>query len=45
MKLTLFSDGYHWDFESAMRSPSAPAGTAPTYSDTGTAACNGGEHS
>jgi hypothetical protein len=43
MKLTLFSDGYHWDFESAMRSPSAPNTAPPSWSDSGTAACNG-EH-
>jgi hypothetical protein len=41
MKLTLGSDGYRWDFQSALESPTAPAGTPPTYSDTGTAGCNG----
>lgn len=41
MKLTLGFDGYRWDYESAVESPSAPAGTPPTYSDTGSGGCNG----
>ena len=44
MKLTLLSDGYNWDYESALRSPAAPAGTSATYSDTGSARCHGGFH-
>ena len=43
MKFRLYPDGYSWDYESAMESPSAPAGTPPTYSDKGYAPCNGGE--
>ena len=42
MKLRLAPDGYTWDYESAMESPTAPAGTPPTYSDKGAATCNGG---
>jgi hypothetical protein len=42
MKLTLEHNGYDWDFQSAMESPTAPAGSAPTYSDTGSASCNSG---
>jgi len=41
MKLTLYSDAYRWNFQSAMVSPTAPAGTPPTYSDSGVAPCNG----
>jgi len=41
MKFRLFPDGYSWDYESAMESPTAPAGTAPTYSDKGVGTCNG----
>ena len=41
MKLRLFSDGYSWDYQSALLSPSAPAGTPATYSDTGYGSCNG----
>jgi acid phosphatase type 7 len=41
MKLTLRPDGYDWDYESAMESPAAPAGTPPTYSDSGSGSCNG----
>jgi hypothetical protein len=41
MKLTLDHDSYSWDFESALVNPSAPAGTPPSYSDTGSAACHG----
>ena len=40
MKLKLKPDGYRWDYESAMESPTAPAGTPATYSDTGSGACN-----
>jgi hypothetical protein len=42
MKLTLNPFGYGWDFESALRSPTAPAGDPATYSDTGSANCHGG---
>lgn len=41
MKLTLQPDGYKWDYQSAMESREAPAGTPATYSDSGSAACNG----
>jgi hypothetical protein len=41
MKLTLDQNSYSWDFESSLESPSAPAGTPPTYSDTGSARCHG----
>lgn len=41
MKFTLGAGWYKWDYESAMESPSAPPGTPPTYSDTGTGKCNG----
>ena len=41
MSLRLGRNGYRWDYESAMKSPDAPAGTPPTYSDTGSARCHG----
>jgi acid phosphatase type 7 len=41
MKLTLNHNSYEWDFQSALENPKAPAGTAPTYSDTGSANCHG----
>jgi hypothetical protein len=41
MKFTLQDDGYTWDYESAMKSPTAPAGTPASYSDTGTGRCHG----
>jgi hypothetical protein len=41
MKLTLNHNSYSWDFESALKSPSAPAGTPATYSDTGSGKCHG----
>jgi len=34
-KLRLLPDGYTGDYESAMESPTAPAGTPPTYGDQG----------
>lgn len=40
MKLTLRPNGYSWDYESAMESPEAPAGTPVTYSDTGSGSCH-----
>jgi calcineurin-like phosphoesterase family protein len=40
MKLTLGDDHYSWSYQSAMVSPTAPAGTPPTYSDSGSARCN-----
>jgi hypothetical protein len=43
MKLTLKPNGYVWDYQSAMLSPSAPAGTPATYSDTGSGTCNGSQ--
>jgi hypothetical protein len=42
MKLRLGRGGYTWDFESALRSPTAPAGTPAAYSDTGSGQCHGG---
>jgi acid phosphatase type 7 len=41
MKFRLFSDGYSWDYQSALRNPSAPAGTPSSYSDSGFGTCNG----
>ncbi len=42
MKLSLLPDGYAWDYESAMRSPEAPAETPASYSDKGAGRCNSG---
>jgi hypothetical protein len=42
MALTLGEHGYAWDYESALLAPVAPGGTAPSYSDTGSASCHGG---
>ena len=42
MKLVLGPDGYTWDYKSAMESPTAPAGTPASYSDSGSGRCNGG---
>jgi hypothetical protein len=42
MKLTLRPGGYHWDYESALESPTAPSGTPASYSDTGSASCHSG---
>jgi acid phosphatase type 7 len=42
MKFRLLPGGYTWDYESALESPAAPAGTPPTYSDKGAGTCNGG---
>jgi hypothetical protein len=42
MKLVLGPGGYSWDYQSALESPTAPAGTQPTYSDSGFGRCNGG---
>jgi hypothetical protein len=44
MKLVLHPSGYSWDYESALESPSAPAGTPPTYSDTGSGSCHSGQN-
>jgi hypothetical protein len=41
MKLTLKNNGYNWDYQSALESREAPAGTPPTYSDTGSGTCHG----
>jgi hypothetical protein len=40
MKLVLKPDGYAWDYQSAMESPTAPSGTPASYRDTGTGTCN-----
>ncbi|MGZ4196532.1 MAG: hypothetical protein ACXVFQ_09330 [Solirubrobacteraceae bacterium] len=40
MKLTLEPRGYAWDYESAMQSPTAPAGTPASYRDAGSADCH-----
>jgi Calcineurin-like phosphoesterase len=40
MALRLGPSGYSWDYESAMKSPEAPAGTPAGYSDTGSAGCH-----
>lgn len=40
MALTLDPDGYRWDFESAMKSPTAAAGVPATFSDKGSARCH-----
>jgi hypothetical protein len=45
MKLVLHPHGYSWDYESALESPAAPAGTPATYSDSGVGSCHGGGHS
>ena len=42
MKLVLHPRGYTWDYESALESPTAPAGTPPTYSDAGSGTCHSG---
>ncbi len=50
MKLTLANGRYEWDYESAMKSPDAPATEPAIYSDVGRADCHGrtwmfdGEH-
>ena len=41
MKLVLKPNGYDWDYQSALESPSAPAGTPATYTDSGSGSCNG----
>ncbi|HEV2700026.1 MAG TPA: metallophosphoesterase [Steroidobacteraceae bacterium] len=40
MGLTLFPNGYAWDFESALKDP-AQTGGAATYSDKGAGSCHG----
>jgi acid phosphatase type 7 len=45
MKLVLHPHGYSWDYESALESPTAPAGTPPSYRGTGSGSCHGGGHS
>ena len=42
MKLALAPGGYRWDYESALRSATAPAGTPASYSDTGSTRCHSG---
>jgi acid phosphatase type 7 len=39
MKLTLRPEGYAWNYQSAMKSPEAPAGTPASYSDAGSGSC------
>ena len=41
MKMTLAPGGYSWDYQSALVSPTAPAGTPASYSDQGSARCHG----
>ncbi len=41
MSLSLGEDGYSWDYESATKSPTAPAGTPASYSDSGSSRCHG----
>jgi hypothetical protein len=41
MGLTLTSNGYTWNFQSALEAPVAPAGTLPAYNDTGSGTCHG----
>ena len=41
MKFKVFSDGYTWDYQSALRNPSAPAGTPNSHSDSSFGTCNG----
>ncbi len=43
MKLTLRRGGYAWDYESALRSPTAPSRTPASYSDAGSASCHAAE--
>jgi Calcineurin-like phosphoesterase len=43
MKLVLGGDGYRWDYESALESPTAPAGMPATFSDSGSGRCNRAE--
>jgi hypothetical protein len=43
MKLTLHPHGYSWDYESALESPTAPAGTPASYSDSGSGSCHGSD--
>jgi hypothetical protein len=43
MELVLEPGGYRWDYQSAMESPSARAGTPASYTDSGSARCNGSE--
>lgn len=44
MSLRLGQDGYDWDYESAMKSPEAPASEPASYSDSGSAHCHGPAH-
>jgi hypothetical protein len=41
LKLTLGDGTYAWDYESKMKSPTAPPLTKPAYSDTGAGSCHG----
>jgi acid phosphatase type 7 len=43
MKMTLRSNGYRWDYQSALESSAAPAGTPASYSDTGSGTCHGAQ--
>jgi acid phosphatase type 7 len=40
MGLTLNQNGYEWDFESALKDPAQPTGSA-SYSDKGVSSCHG----
>jgi hypothetical protein len=40
MKFRLVPDGYTWDDESGQESPTAPAGTPPTYDHKGASTRN-----
>ena len=44
MKLILKPEGYAWNYQSAIVSPAAPAGTPSTYSDAGSGKCNASLH-
>jgi len=41
MGLTLYPNGYAWDFESALEAPVTPVPASPTYSDKGFGSCHG----
>ena len=41
MKLTLKNGRYNWDFESAMKSPTAPVSEPATFRDVGSSSCHG----
>ena len=43
MALTLDHGGYRWDYESAMKDPSADPSLPASYGDAGSARCHGGD--